>query len=503
MSNEFFMYLALGVYFAGMLLLGFAAFRRTEDHEDYMLGGRNLPSWVAAISAGAADMSGWLIMGLPGAIYATGLIESWIAIGLTIGQSCNWLFIAPRLRAYTEVAGNSITVPSFFENRLKDSSHVLRITASVVILVFFTLYVSSGMVAAGVFFESSFGLDATAGMLIVVAVTLAYTMFGGFLGVSLTDVAQGIMMCVALVVMPLVGIAAIGGFGETVTTVEGVAASNLSFFGTGFAKAATQVTIISGLAWGLGYVGQPHIVVRFMALRSPGEATRARRIGMSWMVISLAGAVISGLVGIAYFAKNGIELDNPETVVLRMSQILLHPFIAGLVLASVLAAIMSTFSSQLIVTSSALVEDVYRAITKKQVSQHRLVWMGRFAVLLVALVALYLALGNNNSILSLVGFAWAGFGAAFGPVTVLSLYWRKLTRWGAFAGMVAGAVSVFVWDWLDRITGDVWLFDIYELAFAFLISLLVAALVSLATYRHDSTIEEEFTRSLDYVKNSR
>lgn len=499
MSDQFYMYAALAVYFAGMLLLGFFAYRRTDDHEDYMLGGRNLPPWVAAISAGAADMSGWLIMGLPGAIYATGLIEAWIAIGLSIGQFLNWFFIAPRLRAYTEVAGNSITIPSFFENRLRDRSHTLRMAASAVILVFFTLYVSSGMVASGVFFESSFGVNATLGMTIVVGITLLYTMFGGFLGVSLTDVAQGILMCVALIVMPIVGIVAVGGLSETASTVESIAPGNLSFFGDGFAQTATKITIISGLAWGLGYVGQPHIVVRFMALRSPREAKSARHIGMSWMVISLAGAVISGLVGIAYYAKNGITLQNPETVVLRMSQILLHPFIAGLVLAAVLAAIMSTFSSQLIVCSSAIVEDIYRATTQKEIGQKALVRAGRISVLVVAAVAFYLALGNNNSILSLVGFAWAGFGAAFGPLTILALYWRKLTTAGALAGMITGAVTVFVWDWLDTRTGDFWLFSIYELAPAFLASLLAIWIVSKLTYTRNEEIDAEFSASIARV----
>ncbi len=500
MSDQHFMYLALGVYFVGMLVLGYMAYRRTLDHEDYMLGGRDLPPFVAAISAGAADMSGWLIMGLPGAIYATGLIESWIAIGLTIGQFLNWKFIAPRLRAYTEVAKNSVTIPSFFENRLRDHSHLLRVTSSLVILIFFTLYVSSGMNAAGVFFESSFGVDATVGMLIVVGVTLAYTIFGGFLGVSFTDVAQGVMMLIALVAMPIAGIIAIGGLGETTSTITEVASGNLSFFGEGFGHTTTKVIMISGLAWGLGYVGQPHIVTRFMALRSPADAKNARRIGMSWMVLSLVGAVISGLIGIAFFHQRGETLANPETVVLLMSRIIFHPFIAGLVLAAVLAAIMSTFSSQLIVCSSAIIEDAYRVVSKKDVSEKTLVNLSRLAVVGVSLVALYLALDNNASILSLVGFAWAGFGAAFGPLTIMALYWRKLTTWGAFAGMVTGTITVFLWDFFDTRTGDLWLFNIYELAPAFVVALLAIWIVSRVTYRPHEEISEEFSASVEMVK---
>lgn len=492
LMDQNFMYLALVVYFAGLLYIGYLAYRRTETHEDFMVGGRGLPPWVAALSAGASDMSGWLIMGLPGAIYATGLIESWIAIGLSIGAYLNWKLVAPRLRAYTEVARNSITIPSFFENRLKDNSHILRIASSLIILVFFTLYVSSGMVAAGVFFESSFDGSYIVGMLVVVGITLIYTFFGGFLGASLTDVAQGIMLLVALGVVPIAGIIAVGGIGETAQTVSAVAPGNLSFFGTGEFSSTVVLTIVSGLAWGLGYFGQPHIVVRFMALRSPKEAGRARRIGMSWMIISLTGAVLSGLVGIAFFYSRNETLPNPETVVLRMSTLLLHPFFAGLVLAAVLAAIMSTFSSQLVVCSSALVEDLYRVINKKPPSARRLVLLGRLGVVVVALAALLLALNPDDSILGLVSFAWAGFGAAFGPITLLSLYWRKLTNWGALAGMVTGTVVVFLWDALN--TG------LYELLPAFVLATAAAWVVSLVTHQPNSEITDEFNRAEDLAK---
>ena len=496
MSDQMYIYLALAIYLGGMLLIGYFAYKRTVDHEDYMLGGRDLPPWAAALSAGASDMSGWLIMGLPGAIYATGLIEGWIAVGLTIGAFLNWKFVAPRLRAYTEVANNSITVPSFFENRLHDKSHLLRIISSVVILVFFTLYVSSGMVAGGVFFEDTFGMSYFAGMILVVVITLAYTMFGGFLGASLTDVAQGIMMMVALGMVPIAGILAIGGVGETANLVETVSPGNLSLIGAGqFETGAAALIIISGLAWGLGYFGQPHIVVRFMALRSPHEAQRARRIGMTWMIISLVGAVTTGLIGIAFFHQRGEPLANPETVVLRMSQILLHPFIAGLVLSAVLAAIMSTFSSQLIVCSSALIEDLYKVVRRTPPPGRQLVIMGRVAVLAVAAIAFVLAINPNDSILGLVSFAWAGFGASFGPLMLLSLYWRKLTTWGALAGMVTGAVTVFIWSNLD--TG------IYELLPAFVAHVIVAMVVSLLTYRKDEVIEAEFTSAVTMVKSGK
>jgi len=485
MSDQIFLYIALAIYFAAMLLIGYLAFRRTDDHEDYMLGGRNLPPWVAALSAGASDMSGWLVMGLPGAIFLTGLIEAWIAVGLTIGAYLNWLLVAPRLRAYTQVSRNSITVPSFFENRLRDSSRLLRTLSGVVVLVFFTFYISSGMVAGGVFFESSFDGDYLVGMLLVGGVTLLYTLFGGFLGASFTDVVQGLMMVIALIVVPVSAVIAIGGIDETTSLIaQNAGAEHLSLFG-GAMTGATVLAIISSLAWGLGYFGQPHIIVRFMALRSPQEAKSARRIGISWMIVSLGGAILSGLVGIAYMASQGIDLSNAETVVLVMSQTLLHPFVAGLILAAVLAAIMSTISSQLIVCSSALVEDLYKVFRREPPDQKRLVLMGRLAVLVVAVIAIVLAITPNDTILGLVAFAWAGFGAAFGPIILLSLFWRKLTNWGALAGMFVGAATVFIWSALD--TG------LYELLPAFVLATIVAVVVSLVTYKHNAEIQQEFT----------
>lgn len=486
MSDQVFLYIALGLYFALMLFIGYMAFRKTSDHEGYMLAGRGLPPWVAALSAGASDMSGWLIMGLPGAIYATGLIEGWIAVGLLIGAYLNWRIVAPRLRAYTEVSRNSITIPSFFENRLRDRTRLLRTISSVIILVFFTLYASSGMVAGGIFYESAFGGEYLLGMVIVTGVTLTYTLFGGFLGASLTDVVQGLMMVTALIVVPIVAIVNIGGFGETASIVETVGAGNLSLLGGAeLGAGAAALIIISGLAWGLGYFGQPHIIVRFMALRSSRDAASARRIGTSWQFLSLLGAVSAGLIGIAYFDKFGGAPANPETVVLLMSQTLLHPLVAGLVLAAVLAAIMSTLSSQLIVCSSALVEDIYRAVKKPAPSEKTLVILGRVGVLAITVIAALLAISPNDSILGLVSFAWAGFGAAFGPIVLLSLYWRKLTNWGALAGMVSGAAAVFIWKAFN--TG------LYELLPAFVIAMIVTVVVSLVTYHRNEEIEQEFT----------
>jgi len=482
MTDQTFQLVAITLYLAAMIAIGWFAFRQTNDLHDYMLAGRGLKPGTAALSAGASDMSGWLLLGLPGAIYVSGLVEAWIAIGLTIGAWLNWKFVAPRLRSYTHVSNNSITIPSFFENRLKDTSRLLRVASGVIILVFFTFYVSSGMVAGGVFFENSFGSTFLVGMLIVAGVTLLYTLFGGFLGATLTDVAQGILMLAALIVVPLVALNATGGITATLDSIREVNPDLLSLTAGG-----SVLGVISAAAWGLGYVGQPHILVRFMALRTAQDAKAGRRIGIGWMILTALGAVATALIGIAYFQQNpDVTLKNPETVFLLLSQILFHPFVAGLVLAAVLAAIMSTISSQLIVCSSALVEDLYKIVGKKDASPKQMVMLGRLGVLLVAVVAGLIALNRDATILELVGFAWAGFGAAFGPVVLLSLYWKKLSTWGALASMVTGAVVVFIW-------GNSPLSDVmYEIVPGFIASLLVAVVVSLATYKPSAEIDAEF-----------
>ena len=465
-----------------MVAIGYFAFRQTKDLDDYMLAGRGLKPGTAALSAGASDMSGWLLLGLPGAIYVGGLVEAWMAIGLTIGAWLNWKFVAPRLRSYTKVSNNSITIPSFFENRLKDSSRLLRIVSGLIILVFFTFYVASGMVAGGVFFETSFGSTFLTGMLIVGGVTLLYTLFGGFLGATLTDVAQGILMLVALIAIPVVALNATGGITATLDSIREVNPDLLSLTAGG-----TALGIISAAAWGLGYVGQPHIIVRFMAMRTPQDATAGRRIGIGWMILTALGAVATALIGIAYFQQNpDLTLADPETVFLMLAQTLFHPFIAGLVLAAVLAAIMSTISSQLIVSSSALVEDLYKIVGKKNASSKHLVLLGRIGVLLVAIVAGMIALNRDTTILALVGFAWAGFGAAFGPVVLLSLFWKKLSTWGALASMITGAVVVFIWG-NSSLAGV-----LYEIVPGFAASLIVAVVVSLLTYKPNAEIDAEF-----------
>ncbi|MFY3791164.1 sodium/proline symporter PutP [Ureibacillus sp. MALMAid1270] len=499
MSDYVFQLLAIIIYMLAMVLIGWYAFKRTSSLNDYMLGGRGLGPAVTALSAGAADMSGWLLMGLPGAIYLTGMVEAWIAIGLTIGAWLNYILVAPRLRVYTQVSKDSITIPSFLDNRLRDKTKLIRIVSGIIILVFFTFYVSSGMVSGGKFFESAFGLDYLTGMLIVSAVTVGYTLFGGFLAVSYTDFLQGLIMFLALILVPIVGIFITGGFGETVASIQAVNPEHLNIF----ASTATVAGVVSSVAWGLGYFGQPHIIVRFMAIKSVKEMRQARRIGIGWMILSLVGAMGTALVGLAYFQQNNMIDENfdHETIFIAMGQILFHPFIAGIMLAAILAAVMSTIASQLIVTSSALVEDIYKALFNKSASDKHYVGAGRIAVLVVSVVAALLALDPENSILKLVSFAWAGFGAAFGPVILLSLYWKKLTNIGALAGMIVGAVVAYVWGTVPAIKES--FFNLYEIVPGFVLGLIAAVVVSLITYKPNADIEKEFDKTLELLKSER
>ncbi len=472
---EFETFFSLGLYFLAMLGIGFYAYRKsTSDVSGYMLGGRSLSPSVAALSAGASDMSGWMLMGLPGAMYLSGVSSLWIAIGLVIGAFLNYLIVAPRLRTYTEVANDSITLPDFFENRFNDKSRQLRIVSSVVIVIFFTLYTSSGIVAGGKLFESSFGLNYEIGLYVTAGVVVAYTLFGGFLAVSLTDFVQGCIMFVALVLVPAVAIYEIGGVSETYSTIKAVNPDLLDIF-----SGVGVVGIFSAMAWGLGYFGQPHIIVRFMAIRSVKDMPTARRIGMSWMIVAIIGAMATGFAGIAYVTKTGLALDDAETIFILLSQILFNPLIAGFLLAAILAAIMSTISSQLLVTSSSLTEDFYKTFLHREASDKQQVFVGRISVFLVALVAIYLAYDRDSSILSLVSNAWAGFGAAFGPVVIGSLFWKKMTRNAALAGMITGALTVLFWIYSPfTIDGQSLSSVMYEIVPGFILCSIVIFVVS-------------------------
>lgn len=472
-----------------MIAIGLYAYKKsTSDVSGYMLGGRSLSPSVTALSAGASDMSGWMLMGLPGAMYITGLSSVWIAIGLVIGAYANYLIVAPRLRTYTEVANDSITLPDYFEHRFKDDTRILRLVSSVVIILFFTLYTSSGIVAGGKLFESAFAVDYELGLYITAGVVVCYTMFGGFLAVSLTDFVQGCIMFLALVLVPFVVINDLGGVANMHDSIATVNPDLFNMF-----NGVSGLAIISAMAWGLGYFGQPHIIVRFMAIRSTKNLPAARRIGMTWMIVSVCGATATGFAGIAYVAKTGISLDDPETIFIVLSQLLFHPLIAGFLLAAILAAIMSTISSQLLVTSSSLTGDFYQSFFNKQASQKQLVRAGRLSVLLVALVAVYLAYDRNNSILSLVSNAWAGFGAAFGPLVILSLYWPRMNKYGAFAGMITGAGTVLLWVFAPiSINGQSLSSIVYEIVPGFIIATIAIVVVSRLTSEPDAEIKQMF-----------
>ncbi|RED15566.1 sodium/proline symporter PutP [Parasphingopyxis lamellibrachiae] len=484
--------ISLALYFILMLGIGFYAWRTTtDDVSGYMLGGRKLSPAVASLSAGASDMSGWMLLGLPGAMYVSGLSASWIAIGLFIGAFLNWVIVAPRLRVHTEIADDAITIPDYFEKRFEDKTRLLRIISSIVIVIFFTLYTSSGVVAGGKLFESAFGADYALGLWITAGVVVVYTLFGGFLAVSMTDFVQGCIMFVALVLVPVVALTDVGGMEGLGTTLNAIDPNLTDLFG-----GVTLVGIISAMAWGLGYFGQPHIIVRFMAIRSVQDVPRARNIGMTWMGVTIVGALATGLIGLAYATQNGLAVDDPETIFIILSQILFHPLIAGFLLAAILAAIMSTISSQLLVSSSSLTEDFYGIFLRKEASQKELVLIGRLSVVAVSLVAIALAYNPNSNVLGLVSNAWAGFGAAFGPIILLSLTWNRMTRNGALFGMIAGAATVLFWIYTPVLANGATLSSlIYEIVPGFIVCGLVAILVSLFGRQPADTITQTFERA--------
>jgi SSS family solute:Na+ symporter len=439
---------SLAAYFILMLAIGvYAWFKTRADSSGYLLAGRGLGPAVTALSAGASDMSGWLLLGLPGALFASGLVEAWIAIGLTIGAAANWIIVAPRLREQTERLGDALTIPQFLANRFPESGTLLRVVSAVIIVAFFTVYTASGMVGGGKLFETAFAgsLPATGmsdymlGIFITAGIVIAYTMIGGFLAVSLTDFVQGMIMMAALVVMPLV---ILSGYGSAAPLNLGVVPQE------GFlslTQGATLIGVISAVTWGLGYFGQPHIIVRFMAIDRVENVPRAGIIGMSWMVISLTGAVAVGLAGRAYAEANGLVVEDPETIFIVLAQLLFHPAVTGFLYAALLAAIMSTISSQLLVSSSSLTEDFYRLFLRRDASEREAVNIGRLSVALVAAAAMVIASDPGSQVLGLVANAWAGFGAAFGPLILLALTWDRMTGAGAVAGLVTGAGVVAGW----------------------------------------------------------
>lgn len=456
---------AFTIYLGLMVAMAVYFYNKTKSQSDFVLGGRKLGSFVTALSANASDFSGWLLLGLPGAIYASGFGEAWIAVGLACGFLGSWVLLAPRLRVYTHRVtdfltggeSNSLTLSSFLENRFADHSRLLRAVSAIIIIVFYFFYVASGMTAMMALFDQVFGLSPVLAVTIGLGIIVAYTVVGGFLAVSVTDTVQAMMMWVALLLVPIIAISAIGGLGEVRDGVAAGSDSLLSAFGgasldpdTGTWEptgALGWVVIVSGLAWAFGYFGQPHILARYMGIRSVKQIPMAATVSVTWAVTAMTMAVLVGYVGIAYFET---PLEDPEQVFPALINALMNPWVAGFLMAAILAAVMSTADSQLLVASSAITEDGYRAFVDKHASPTQLMWLSRITVVVVAVVAALVALFGDQSVMDLVGYAWAGFGAGFGPVLLMSVFWRRMTWTGALAGMVAGASMAVAWDIFDE-----------------------------------------------------
>ncbi len=484
------------VYTVALLFIAWVAYRRTRNLSDYILGGRTLGSGVAALSAGASDMSGWLLLGLPGFAYAAGLESLWIAGGLLIGTWLNWLLVATRLRRYSEIANDSLTMPDFFERRFHDRRRLLRTVSAFFIILFFMFYTSSGLVAGGKLFHSVFNLPYHWAIAAGGASILVYTVAGGFLAVSWTDVLQGLLMSFVLLLVPVIAIHGLGGWDASFTRVAHANSQLLNPFTDAGGKPLGIIAVLSLLGWGLGYFGQPHILARFKAIHHPRALPAARRIAMTWVSLSLLGAVLVGVVGVPFVTPPLTGADT-EKVFILMVNVLFHPVFAGVCLAAILAAIMSTADSQLLVAASVLTEDFYKAFFRSGAGHREQVWVGRSAVLLIAGVALVLAWDPGSKVLDLVAYAWAGFGAAFGPVLLLSLYWKRMTRNGALAGMVTGGTVVVVWK---QLSGG-W-FDLYELVPGFLFATVAIVVVSLLDRVPPPEIAVEFDTAVAPDENA-
>ena len=491
MSGNIWITLSFALYLAGMMAVGVYFFFRSRSISDFYLGGRKLNKWVTAISAQASDMSGWLLLGLPGAAYAAGLADSlWIAVGLGAGTYLNWRYVALRLRHYTLIAGNAITIPDFFENRFQDRSRVLRMVSALIILVFFLIYTASGFVAGAKLFNTVFGLPYQWALLLGVGVILSYTFLGGFMAVCWTDLFQGLLMLAAIIVVPIAGIVRMGG-AEPINAALAAAGKAHMFDLLTYAdggKSVGVIAMLSTLGWGLGYVGMPHILVRFMAIRHPGEVVQARRIAMVWVALALSAAVLIGCVGAA-FAPG---LADGERVFMEMVRALFPAFIAGLLLSAILAAIMSTADSQLLVTASALSGDIYHSILRRKAGDRELLWVSRGAVMLIAVVAYFMARDPNSSVFGLVSYAWAGFGASFGPVVLASLFVRRTTKAGALAGMLLGFGTVVLWKTFMGRTG------LYEIFPGFVAGALGVSVVSYFGGRRNDAVTAQFDRVMHH-----
>ena len=502
---------SFALYLFAMLGIGFLFSGKIKNMDDYYLGGRRMNKWVVALSAQASDMSGWLLMGLPGAIFVSGFSEAWIGIGLGIGTYLNWKIVSHRLRQYSKICGDSITIPDFICNRFRDKSGISRTVAALIILVFFLFYTASGFVSAAKLFQTMFGMKYSTALWIGAAVVVSYTLLGGYLAVSWTDFIQGTLMFVAIVLVPACVIAAAGGFSATVDSLNAVNAPGVHgeyplnlFTSASTAKATGIIGLVSCMAWGLGYFGMPHILVRFMSIANPAEVKGSRRIAMAWVFISLGAAVVIGLVGHLFLQQHPeVTLDDPEKIFMVMintifSNGVVTKLFAGILLSAIMAAIMSTADSQLLVSASAFTNDIYQKLIRKDASNSELVALSRISVAVVAVIAAVMASNTESEffkvVMKMVSFAWGGFGAAFGPLILLALFWRRVNLPGAVAGMIVGAVTCFVWKfWLAPAYGSCCqIFNVYELAPGFFLSLITIVVVSLITKAPSKEITDEF-----------
>ncbi len=493
--------IGIGVYFAK---------RANENSENYYLGGRSLGPWVAAFSAEASDMSGWLLMGLPGLAYWTGLADAfWTAAGLAIGTYINWLIVARRLRHYSEIAGNAITLPDFFSNRFHEKKKVIMTISSLFILIFFCVYASSCFVTCGKLFSSLFGVNYQTMMIIGALFVVVYTFLGGFLAESASDFMQAVVMVLALVIILVLGTIAAGGIGEVFANLKAIP-GYLEFFNIStpvlneageqviqngvplFGEAAPYsiISALSMLAWGLGYFGMPQVLLRFMAIRHKDELKKSRRIATVWVIISLAAAILIGFIGRAYIPTQFVTNSDAENVFSYLASILMHPLFAGLVSAGILAATISSSDSYLLIAASAFSKNLWQRIFRKDASDKEIMHVGRAVLLIIAFLGAVIAMDEDSIIFTIVSFAWAGFGATFGPLMLFSLFWKRTTRAGAVAGMLSGGAMVFIWNFLIKPMGGVW--GIYELLPAFIISSIFIVVVSLISKEPDEQIKREF-----------
>ena len=502
-STTIWILVAFIAYMAMMLLIGASYMKTGKSTEDYFLGGRKLGGWVVALSAQASDMSGWLLMGLPGSVYALGTGQMWIAVGLFLGTVANWLIISGRLRRYTIVANNSLTLPAYFENRFHDKKRILLGISSVVIVIFFLVYTASAFASGGKLFSTVFGCSYHVSLTIGAVIILAYTFMGGFMAVCTTDFIQGMLMLVALVTVPVVAFALMGGNVGPALEQTGVSAANFLDVMKNGENNFSAVEIISQLAWGLGYCGMPHILVRFMAVKNQKELNKSKGIAIIWVALSLAFAVVIGVLGRAYLYPTILGADGGSTEIVFIEMIkqvftvdIRLPIVAGLFLCGILAAIMSTADSQLLVTASSMSEDIYKGIIKKDASEEKVMKISRYTVLGVAVLAYLIAWDPNSSIMGLVSNAWAGLGAAFGPTVLMSLFWKRCNLPGAVAGIASGGLTVIIWDYIPIIGGQTLgtVTGLYSLAIGFLISIVLIVVVSLCTKAPDASIIAEFER---------